>query len=118
MLTITALRVPATVTATDTGAGVKKPPVTGDGYVVLNSSAMPGADNTSNVKIQHSNDNGATDPWTDTGVTFAQVTNAGPVLQSEFISLDQFKLYVRAVNTIAGTTPSVTYDVTLIGRKH
>jgi hypothetical protein len=115
---ILCLRAAATVTATDTGTGVSMEGVEGDGHIILNSSATNTAGNTSTVKLQHSNDNGATDPWTDTGVAFNQVTNAAASFQTQFISLDQFKQYVRVVNTLAGTSPSVTYGVEVIGTKH
>lgn len=109
------LRNAAAISATDNGAGVDVSAFTGNGYVVLNSSATGGADNTSNVKLQHSNDNGATDPWADTGVAFAQVTNAAASFQALLVSLDQFKKYVRVVNTLAGTTPTVTASVSMVG---
>ena len=113
---VVSLRNAAAISATDTGAGVKLPSLTGNGYIVLNSSATGGADNTSNVKLQHSDD-GATG-WADTGVAFAAVTNAAASLQALYVSLDQFKRYVRVVNTLAGTTPTVAYAVSLVGKPH
>jgi hypothetical protein len=110
------LRAAAAITATDTGAAVKLPFMTGNGYVLLNSSAATGADNVSAVKLQHSDD-GATN-WTDTGVAFANVTNSGASFQALYVSLDQFKRYVRAVNTLTGTTPGVTYSVSMLGKPH
>jgi hypothetical protein len=118
MKNILALRAAAAITATDTGPGVNIEGVEGDGWVVLNSSATNAAGNTSTVTLQHSNDNGVTDPWTNTAVSFNQVTNAGASFQTQFVSLDQFKAYVRVVNTLAGTTPGVTYGVEMIGTKH
>ena len=108
-----ALRASAALTATDNGAAVDVSKFTGNGYVVLNSSATGGAGQTSDVKIQHSDD-GATN-WTDTGVAFAQVTNAAASFQALYVPLDQFKKFVRVVNTLAGTTPTVTAGVTMIG---
>jgi O-glycosyl hydrolase len=110
---IISLRAAAALSATDNGAAVDVSKFTGNGYVVLNSSATGAADNTSNVKIQHSDD-GATG-WADTGVAFAQVTNVAASFQSLFVSLDQFKKYVRVVNTLAGTTPTVTAAVSMVG---
>ena len=112
------LRAAATITASENGVGVMLPDFTGNGYLMLNSSALNTAGNTSNVKLQHSNDNGATDAWADTGVVFGQVDNTGASFQSQYLSLDQFKRYVRVVNTLAGTTPSVTYSVGMIGKTH
>lgn len=108
-----ALRVAAALTATDNGPAVDVSKFTGNGYAVLNSSPTGAADNTSNVKLQHSDD-GATN-WTDTGVAFAQVTNAATSFQALFVPLDQFKKYVRVVNTLAGTTPTVTASVSMVG---
>lgn len=107
------LRIPAAITATDNGPAVDVSKFTGNGHIVLNSSATGGAGQTSTVKIQHSDD-GSTG-WTDSGVSFDPVTNAAASFQSLYVSLDQFKKYVRVVNTLAGSTPTVTASVVLIG---
>jgi hypothetical protein len=106
------------LTASNNGAGVDVSAFEGNGYVTLNSSATGGAGMTSDVKLQHSADNGSTDAWTDTGVTFSQVTSAGASFQSQFLPLDQFKKYVRVVNTLGGTTPTVTFGVQMSGVQH
>lgn len=113
---IIALRAAAAITANENGAAVNVADFNGNGYLVLNSSATGGAGQTSDVKLQHSDD-GSTN-WTDAGVAFAQVTNAGASFQSLYVSLDQFKKFVRVVNTLGGTSPTVTYAVTLVGNKH
>lgn len=104
---------PAAVTATATGAAVDISSFTGNGFAVLNSTAMGGtATPTSNVKLQHSDD-GSTN-WTDSGFAFDQV-DAAASYQAKYISLDQFKKFVRAVNTVTGTTPTQTYSVEMVG---
>jgi hypothetical protein len=115
-VSILTLRAAAAITATDTGAAVDVSKFTGNGYVLLNSSAAGAAGNTSDVKLQHSDD-GSTN-WTDSGIVFAQVTNAAASHQAQYISLDQFKKFVRVVNTLAGTTPTVTAGVEMIGEQH
>ena len=112
---IIALRSAASISATDTGPAVNVAEFQGNGYVVLNSGAMAGTTPTSDVKLQHSDD-GATN-WVDTAVVFTRVTNAASI-QAHYVSLDQFKKFVRVVNTIGGATPSVAYSVELIGNKH
>jgi hypothetical protein len=109
------LAAPAAIAATTTGTAVEISDLTGNGYAVLNSAATGGAGMTSDVKIQHSDD-GSTN-WTDSGFAFDQVTNAAASYQAKFISLDQFKKFVRVVNTLAGTTPTVVYAVELVGTK-
>lgn len=114
-LTILSLRAAAAITATDNGPAVNVADFTGNGYLVLNSSATGGAGQTSDVKVQHSDD-GATN-WTDTGVAFSQVTNAAASHQVLFVPFDQFKKFVRVVNTLGGATPTVTAAVEAVGIK-
>jgi hypothetical protein len=106
------LAAPAAVTATTTGSAVDVSDLTGNGYAVLNSNAMGGTTPTSNVKLQHSDD-GSTN-WVDTGFAFDQVVNAASY-QAKYINFDGFKKFVRAVNTVTGTTPTQTYSVELVG---
>lgn len=113
---IIALRTAASITATENGAAVNIGDFNGNGYLVLNSSATGGAGQTSDVKLQHSDD--GTTNWTDAGFAFSQVTNAGPSVQAQYVSLDGFKKFARVVNTLGGTSPTVTYGVTLVGNKH
>ncbi|WP_441253609.1 hypothetical protein [Bradyrhizobium sp. 613_E4_N2_2] len=114
-LTILSLRAAAAITANDNGAAVDVSAYTGNGYLVLNSSATGGAGQTSTVKLQHSDD-GSTG-WTDTDVTFDAVTNAAASHQVQLVSFDQFKKFVRVVNTLAGTSPTVTAAVEAVGVK-
>jgi hypothetical protein len=96
--------VPTTKTITVNGASVELGDCT-QVRLTLNVTAASGTTPTLDVKLQGSPD-GAT--WVDiTGATFAQKT----VVASErkvFVGIDRF---VRAVYTIAGTTPSFTYTL-------
>lgn len=107
----------ARLTATTTSAAVEVSDYTGMAKLVLNASATEAADNTLDVKLQHSRDDGATDPYTDAGVAFAQVTNAGASHQTIDFSVDGLKKYVKVVSTLGGTTPAVTRSVELIANK-
>jgi hypothetical protein len=111
-----ALKVAAAISATDTGAAVDVRSYTGNGYISLISSATGGAGQTSTVKIQDSDD-GSTG-WADTGVVFTAVDNTAASVQDQYVSLDGFRRYVRAVNTLAGSSPTVTYAVTMRGIQH
>lgn len=103
----------ATITENTNGSAVDLRPYDGDVKLVLNASATGGADETLDVKIQHSSDNSS---WSDAGVAFAQVTNAAASFQVLNVTAEQFKRYIRAVDTVAGTTPTVTRSVELVGR--
>ena len=83
--------------------------------ITLNSSATGGAGQTYNAKLQHSED--GVSGWTDiTGGAFDQVTNAGPSFQRLLLNLDQLKKFVRVVDTLAGTSPTVVRAVGLTGK--
>jgi len=113
-LSIAALGVAAAMTATTNGPAVDVSRFTGLAKVSLNSSAMGAAGTTSNTKLQHSAD-GSTN-WVDVpSGAFAQVTNAGSSAQDIMLNTDSLRKFVRVVDTLAGTTPTVTRSVTLIG---
>lgn len=102
------------ITATDTGAAVDVSEFTGNVLLLLNSSAGTGTTPTSTVKLQHSDD-GSTN-WTDTGFAFdAQAAAASA--QAKLYSADRFKKFVRAVNTLGGTTPGYSFGVTMVGTR-
>lgn len=111
---------PVTATTTQTGTGVDTL-----GYnsamVVLEVGAVSGTTPTLDVKIQDSADNSA---FADvTGLTFTQVTtsNNSQTLRIEGLNSSYTgtarRRYLRAVGTIAGTTPSFAFGVEiLVGR--
>lgn len=115
-LLILALAAAQRITASTPSAGVDISNVAGNAYLVLNASATEGAGQTADFKLQHSDTQGGT--YTDTGVTFTQVTSAGPSLQKQMVNTDGFKKFVRVVPTLAGTTPAVTYALSVIGKAH
>ncbi len=107
---------PAALTATTNGSAVDTL-----GYnsaaVSLEVGAVSGTTPTLDVKIQESAD-GSTG-WADvSGATFTQVTasNNSQILRVEGLGTSR-KRYLRAVETIAGTTPSFTMAIEiLLGR--
>lgn len=111
-----ALLTPKAITATETGAGVDVSEFQGMCSVLLDSTAMGGsATPTGTVKLQHSDTQGGT--YTDTGDVFAVVGAAGVSHQQLDVNADKFKKWVRVVNTLAGTSPTATFGVTLVGNK-
>lgn len=108
------LLAPAVRTASANGTGVDKSALIGIGKVIVYTGAVSGTTPTSDVKIQDSADNST---WADvTGAAATQVTAANGVAEFQ-VNLDATAKYLRAVNTIAGTTPSFAQSVCLIGRK-
>lgn len=101
---------PQAATATANGSNVDT-----KGYnsaaVVLEVGAVSGTSPTLDVKIQESADGSA--GWADvSGAVFTQVTaaNSSQILRIEGLGTSR-KRYLRAVATIAGTSPSFTMGV-------
>lgn len=104
------------LSATATSAAVDVSEFQGICKVLLNSSATEAADNTADVKLNHSDTEAGT--YTDVpGGAFARVTNAVASHQEIMLNADVFKKYVKVVSTLGGTTPAVTNAVTLVGKK-
>lgn len=81
-----------------------------DGLVgVLMVTEMDGTDPELDVAIEHSDDDGATDPYTEV-LTFTTVEDPGG---SEIVRLDgtTLKRYVRATWLLTGTSPEATFFV-------
>lgn len=104
-------------TSTLTGTGIDVLDYEGVALVVLNASAGTGTDPTLDVKLQHSDDDSTYVDVTDG--TFTQVTDvAGSTgVQVKKINVSDLKRYVRAIGTIAGTTPSFDFAVEFVGIK-
>lgn len=108
---------PQTATASANGAGVDTL-----GYnsasLTLEVGAVSGTTPTLDVKLQESADNSA---WTDVaGATLTQVTaaNNSQALRVEGLGTSR-KRYLRAVATIAGTSPSFALAASiLLGRAY
>lgn len=109
---------PAAVTATANGTAVDT-----FGYnsaaVALEVGAVTGTTPTLDVKLQESDTSGGT--YTDiSGATFTQVTasNSSQIIRVEGLGTSR-KRFLRAVATIAGTTPSFTFGCEiLLGRAY
>jgi len=97
-------------TTTGNGSAVDNTdPTTNGGAGVLHVTGVSGTTPTLNVKIQHSTDNSV---WVDL-ITFTQATAA----TSERLTVTgTVNRYVRAIHTIAGTSPSFTYVVAFARR--
>lgn len=114
-LTVLSLAAAASINATTNSTGVDVSDFTGPGKLVLNAAALTGTTPTLDVKIQHSDTLGGT--YTDTGVSFTQVTGAGALFEVKDVAMDQFKPFIRVVSTLGGTTPVSVRSVTLVGIK-
>lgn|SRR3990167_1624923 len=107
------LLVPATRTSTANGTGVDIRDYTGRIEVTLDVGAVSGTTPTLDIKIQESDTSGGT--YTDiAGAAFTQVT-ASNVIASIGVDIDAVKRYIRAVATIAGTSPSFACGVNARG---
>jgi len=105
----------AAVTATANGAGVDVSDFAGPVKFTLDSSAGGGGDHTLDAKLQESDDNVT---FTDVvGGAFTQVTNAAAAFETLTINGDGLKQYVRGVDTIAGTSPTFSRSLSMIGQK-
>jgi len=102
-------------TASANGGGVDMRDYVGKVKVILASSAGGGVDHTLDVKLQDSPDNST---FTDiTGAAFTQITNAADLTEDLGINIDGAARYIRAVVTIAGTSPVFDCVVLGVGRK-
>lgn len=106
----------ATRTASANGSAVDMRDYVGKVAFLLHSEAGSGTTPTQDVKLQDSAD-GSTD-WQDiTGATFSQITDAAGAFESIGVLINGARRYVRAVATIAGTTPSFAAGVSAVGKK-
>lgn len=103
------------LTANSNTTGVDLSRFKGGMLFSLNASATAGAGQTADFKLQHSDTQGGT--YTDTGLAFAQVTNAGASQQQVMASPRSLKKFVRVAATLGGTSPVVQYGVSVIGQK-
>lgn len=103
------------------GAGVDMKEAELGLFALLDIGNVTGTNPTLDLKLQESDDDGVSDPFTDvndfrTGgvAAFAQQV-AGQGLFS--LTFKRSKRFVRAFATIGGTTPSFTFSVTLHGMR-
>jgi hypothetical protein len=105
-------------TTTFTGTAFNLKDYIGNVVIVLHCALGTGnADNTLNAKIQHATTSGGS--YSDvSGATFAQVTNAaGGSYQTISIDTRAAHGWIKFIATLAGTTPSFVFGVSIIGRK-
>lgn len=115
ILTQTSVSAIAARTSTVTASAVDVRSYKGGLLVQQLVGVVSGTSPTLDGKLQTSAD-GSTG-WTDiTGATFTQVT-ATDSFQAIGIDVRQTSGYIRFVGTIAGTTPSFTMGVVLLGQK-
>lgn len=103
----------ARVTASAAGLAIDIRDYEGEAMLVLDAAATEAADNTLDVSLDHSED-GVT--WSAVpDVAFDPVTNAAASYQTARFGADGLGRYLRATDTLAGTTPAVVRALTLIG---
>lgn len=102
------------LTATTNTPGVEISAFTGSALFVLNASATEGAGQTADFKLQDCDTLNGT--YTDTGISFAQVTNARAAFQQVLASVDGLRRFVRVAAVLGGTSPAVTYSVAVVGK--
>lgn len=113
-LTQTSVSAIAARTSTVTATGVDVRGYKGGLVVQQLVGVVSGTTPTLDGKLQQSSDNST---WSDiSGATFTQVT-ASDSFQKIGIDVRQTGGYIRYVGTIAGTTPSFTMGVVLLGQK-
>jgi len=109
------LLAPQARTSSANGTGLDVSTYEGLALVQLANGTTSGTTPTLDVKIQ---DSAANSTFADvTGYTFTQVTAALSDPSTLKIDLRNVRQYIRAVATIAGTTPSFACAVTLVASK-
>ena len=103
---------PVVATATATGSGVDLLGFLDDAMAIVDFGVLSGTAATNIVTIEGSNDNSAFTVLT----TFVAASGTDDAkIASGRVNLTGYR-YVRAVATIAGTTPSYAFGVTLLVR--
>lgn len=103
---------PQTATSTVTGSAVDTMGYGDDALVIVDLGAASGTSATNDIVIQTSPDNST---WT-TRTTFATLTDTSDnkIAAGKLVLDAASRRYVRAVGTIAGTTPSFTFGVSML----
>jgi len=111
VLQVIEMLAPVRRTETVTGSAIDLKDYVGDLKVILSTSAGGGADHTLDVKLTECDTSGGT--YTDvSGAAWTQVTDAADSTEAITVNVDGLKRYVKAVATIAGTSP--TFDMALV----
>ena len=102
---------PAVLTSSTNGVGVDMQDCGPEVISVLSVGAASGTSATLDVKLQESDDNST---FTDiSGATHTQLTDSDSNTTEVIQTAKRSKRYVRAVATLAGTSPSFATSVTL-----
>lgn len=108
LLKVIELQPIASVGATGNGTGVNIRDFDGELLVMLSAQNVSGTTPTLDCKLQHSDDDGASDAYADiSGAAFTQVTDAGSkaaVRLTQTIRADQVKAFIRLVKTLSGSS--------------
>jgi hypothetical protein len=104
----------AAATVTANGASVDVRDLSGVAAIVLDSAAGTGTTPTLAIAIQDSPD-GTTGWAAIPGATFTQVAGTAS-LQKIGVNVNACRGFLRAVETVGGTTPSFVRSVTLLSR--
>ena len=126
LLSLTALFTADARSASANGDAVDIKTILGDPLVLLDCEKGTGTSPTLDLTIQHREDSSDTwanipaaalyDPATNEAATFTQVTDAANSTQTLALKREQLKAEIRAVLTLAGTTPSFVSGVYLAGQ--
>jgi len=109
------LLAPAALTETTNGTGVDVSLYEGRAAAIIHSAAGTGTTPTMNVKLQTCSTVDGT--YADiSGATFTEIDDtAGGAIELISFDVSAAEAYVRAVATIAGTTPSFTCSCAFVG---
>lgn len=109
------LLIPATRTSSANGTGIDCSEYEGSVLAMVHSAAGTGTTPTLDVKLQDSDAVGGT--YADIpGAVFTQIDDtAGGSIQGIQVDASGAKAFIRAVATIAGTTPSFIVGVSVLG---
>ena len=101
------------ITASSAGASLDVRDLEGEVTLKLSADATPATDNTLDVAVEQSDDEINWEPVAN--VSFDQITNAAPSLQEQAVRVDGLARYLRATDTLGGTSPEATRCLLLIG---
>ena len=107
----------AALTTTTTSAAFDAGVYDGSGLFVLHSAAGTDTTPTMNVKLQHCDTTDGS--YVDiTGATFAEVDDTeGGAIEGIAVDLSAAKRFIKAVATLAGTSPSFICGLSFVGLK-
>ena len=115
-LTFASVASPAARTATFTSSAIDLNDYPNGVTIILDSAAGTGTSPTLDGKIQSSTTSGGS--YADvSGATFTQITSSAASFQTVTVDKRVSNRYIKFVGTIAGTSPSFTFGVSMVGQK-